>query len=933
MPVVYAASSGYSLHKSVRGNRASCWLACASLAAIIAGLASPSLAASQNAPIEEVVVSGSRVISDGYNAPTPVTVLGEDAINQIAPLNIADAVNQLPQLAGSATPGNPANSVSSGNAGVNFLNLRDLGTARTLVLLDGHRVAPSTATGVVDINTLPSGLVKRVDVVTGGASAAYGSDAVAGVVNFVLDTDFTGLKGSISAGAADNGVDLQEKLSLSYGVPFADDRGHVLFNVTASGSQGARYADEGWYNPTKEIVKNPAYAVGNGQYKYIYTDQANYVVNTPGGLITSGPAKGVMFGPGGSPSQFVYGASTGGNEYVGGTYNPHDPDPTLYAPIVNQTAFGRVSYDFSSSVTAFAQFAYGHAKVNEDQGGIFTNGGNITIKADNAYIPDSVKTATEGQSFSFNSSHADFGRWGAQTDRSLLTGLVGVKGTIGGGWSWDASYQYGQNDIDLTGLNMYNKANYALAADAVVNPANGAIVCRSSLANPGNGCAPLDVFGTGVASPAALSYIMGDSHSHIFTTQQIGSANLRGEPFSTWAGPVSVAVGVEGRAERISSTVDAVSAVSGWYTGNYQPTNGSNNVVEGYMETLVPLARNLPFAHSLDFNGAVRETSYKFSGLVTTWKAGIVYAPWSDEFRIRANHSRDIRAPDLSDLFGGGTVTAGNTYTDPRTGTKYNVQTISGIGNTSLTPELADTDELGIVYSPSWLDGLSLSVDYFSISVSDAIASLTGQDIVDNCNHGDQNACTLVSRDPVTGLLSQVRTGPLNFDNEKERGFDVEASYVAPLDRFASGLPGVVSLRILAANVQEHSLTDGDVVTNYAGAPLYDPHWKMFGTIGYDIDPVSFAVSVRYTSGGPIGSSASSYTADALQDNTLPSEAYVDLYGSYAFQAADQDFEAYVKVRNLFNVDPPITTTLPYSTDPGTYDVLGRVITVGLRFH
>ncbi len=886
-------------------------------------------ASSSENSLSEVVVTGSRVVTNGYNAPTPVTVLGADTLKTIAALNIADAVNELPQLVGSNNPGNPGNLVSSGLAGANILDLRYLGEDRTLVLLDGRRVVSSTTGGVVDINTLPSGLVKRVDVVTGGASAAYGSDAVSGVINFVLDTTFTGLKGDVTGAVAGNGVDPAGHITLSYGTPFASGRGHILLNVAASDNAGARYPQESWYNPDLAIEKNPAYTATNGAYKYIWTPQANNAINTPGGLIVSGPLKGVQFGPGGTPSVFTFGAATGGNETIGGTYNPHDPDPTLWAPVQNQSAFSRFSYDFTQNIEGFAQFTYGHAAVNEPQSGIYTNGGSITIKPDNAFIPASVAAADKGASFSLGTSDGDFGRWGAETDRVLFGALVGLQGSLGSTWKWDASYQYGESTEHLTGSNMYNKAKYALAVDAVVNPANGAIVCRSTLTNPTNGCVPLDVFGTGVMSQAAKAYVLGDAWLHATITQQVAEANIRGEPFSTWAGPVSVGAGIDARWEGISSTVDPTSLISGWYTGNYKPTNGSDNVTEGYIEALAPLAKNAPLMHSLVFDGAARETDYSLSGSVTTWKLGVVCAPFNDDFRIRASRSRDIRAPNLGDLFNGGLVTGGSVYVDPKTGNSYNVQTDSGVGNKDLKPELSDTWEVGFIYSPPFIKGLTGSVDYFDISISNAIASLSGQQIINNCYAGDTQACTLVVRNSA-GLITQVTTAELNFANETERGFDIDVTYQRPLSELISHWKGVVSVRALGANVQQHDLTNSGVVTRYAGAPLYDPSWKWFGTFGYALGPASGAVSLRYISGGPLG--GSTYTPANLQDDHIPCELYVDLYADYKFTVQSRTFDGYVKVNNVMDKAPPQVEGIPYTTDPSRYDVLGRVFEVGVRF-
>lgn len=903
------------------------------------GTAAPSAASAQqesppSAPMPsadqepaEILVTGSRVIGNGYNAPTPVTVISGATLQQIAPINIADAVNQMPQLSGSVAAANTGLGVSTGTAGANFLNLRDLGIARTLVLLDGRRVVASAASGSIDINTLPTALVRRVDIVTGGASAAYGSDAVSGVVNFVLNTQFTGLKGSLSGSIAENGSRPGFKAELSGGVQFAEGRGRLIASASVIERDGARHRDQKWWGPTTEVLRNPAFVAGSGEFPNILTNEANNNNVTPGSLIRTGAARGTAFGPGGSPYAFVFGATTGGVRNVGGTYNPHDPDPTLLSPLRNRSFFGRAEFDFTDNITAFSQFIYSRATVNEDQAGIYTNGGTVTIRPDNPYIPASVRAVTGANSFTIGTSNGDFGRWGAFTQRTLVTGLAGLEGKFGDSWRWDASYQYGQNRTILRGLNMYDKAKYALAVDAVINPATGAVVCRSTLTDPTNGCQPLNILGTGVATQAAKDYVLGDSYSNTLITQHIAQANLRGQPFSTWAGPVNVAAGAEARWDRIGTEVDAVSAATGWYTANYQPTNGAQNVVEGYGEVSVPLARGHgPMLHSLEVNGAVRRTRYSLSGAVTTWKAGLVYEPWGSDLRIRVSRSRDIRAPNLANLFNQGTVTAGNTYLDPTTNTRYNVLTRSGIGNPALNPELADTTGIGVVLRPAWLQGFSASIDYYNISIKSAIASLTGQQIVDACSSGDSGACTLVTRD-TSGLLSEIRTGPLNFASEIKRGIDFDVTYSLPLADLVESWGGTITAHVLATHTKKHTLTNDGVVTTLTRSPTTDPRWRGFATLGYSSDTVKAVATFRYVSGGLMAN----YTPETLANPYIPAYTYVDGYFSYRINKRN-NATLYLKVSNIFDKSPPLTRAVPYSTHPEIYDVLGRVFTAGINF-
>ncbi len=261
--------------------------------------------------IEELVVTGSNVVRDGYKAPTPTSVVNRDAINTFSGTNIGDYLAQLPVFAGNQTPTNTRRSTSAGGAGLSSMNLRNLGTARTLVLLDGQRVVASQPTGQIDINPFPQQLVQRVDVVTGGASAIYGSDAMSGVVNFILDRHFTGSKLEVQGGMTDDGENESGKVAASTGLAFADGRGHLLLSGEHSVVDGIRecvydFCAEGW-----NIINNPAYTATNGLPERIVLDRSAPNNMTAGGMITAGPLKGTAFGPGGAIYQFDYGTLVG----------------------------------------------------------------------------------------------------------------------------------------------------------------------------------------------------------------------------------------------------------------------------------------------------------------------------------------------------------------------------------------------------------------------------------------------------------------------------------------------------------------------------------------------------------------------------------------------------------------------------------------------
>jgi len=882
--------------------------------------------------VKDIVVTGTRVKRDGYSAPTPETVLSGADIAAAAPANIANYVNTLPALSASNTPRTQTQNVSSGTAGSNFLNLRGLGPTRTLVLLDGRRVVGASVDGLVDVNTLPSALVSRIDVVTGGASAAYGSDAVSGVVNFVLDTKFTGLRVSAQAGVTEYGDGGNQRLELASGASFANGRGHILVSGMYSKDAGVtESASRPWFNGAK-IIANPAFAAGNGQPSQIAVTNANQGSATLGGIVTSGTLRGTEFLTGGATRPFQYGQTTGIYS-LGGQFNDQAGYYALSTPVEQYTAFGRISFDFSEAFKVFAEGNY--ARTDAKPGSPYNfYYGNLTVQRDNAFLNDTLRQrlVNAGQtSFGFGTLNGDLGRIDSDNKRELQRYVLGAGGDLGGGWSYDVYGQYGRTAIDVSARTIIN-ANYARAIDSVRNAA-GQIVCRSTLSNPNNGCVPYNVFGTEVNSAAAMNYVTGVATSNSVLEQRVASATIQGEPFSTWAGPVSLVGGGEYRKEEISSQTDAISRANGFYSGNYKPTNGNYDVYEFFAETVVPLARKLPALYNLDLNGAVRRTHYSTSGSVTTWKGGISYSPIRD-LRFRFTRSRDIRAPNLSDLFLGGTISTARTARDPFTNTTATFS-LTTQGNPALAPERADTLSFGGVLQPSFIPGLSLSVDYFDIKIRDALVVPTGQQIFDRCFTGNQTFCSLITRNPA-GAATAVTTVPLNLSVERERGLDIEGSYRQDLSQIVTGWDANLTLRVLGTHIFTRYTDDG-LTRDYADGENSGalPKRKVNSSLTYEGGPFRGQFSARSVSSGVYDRA---FTSAILADNHIPGATYFDLGVSWKMPFAKDSGEGefFVNVSNLFNKDPVyvLPTAQQFLVAPvnaALYDTLGREFRAGFR--
>ncbi len=914
--------------------------------------------------VEEIVVTGSRIARDGYEAPTPVTVINADQFQNTAGGNIADYLNTMPALSNSITQRSTTGTISSAGGGVSGLNLRGLGAQRTLVLLNGQRTVPSLVSGVVDVSEFPQQLISRVDMVTGGASAGYGSDALAGVVNFVLDTEFTGLKAEAAGGMTTYGDNQNWDVELSFGTSFAGGRGHFLLSGEMSHEGGILDNDRDWNTEGWSYVNNPAYTDTNGQPRQILLTQVGVSNATWGGMITSGPLKGTAFGPDGRPYNIVYGTVVFDPNMSGGSWRESYARDRGYSLIPNssrQNAFTRVSYDLTDTVNVFAQASWAHSSLNTL---ISTPQylGNLTVRSDNPFIPaeTAARIAALGiTSFSFGTLNGDLAIQGGDYDRRVMRYAVGANGDIdafGSDWAWDVYAALGRSPSTATTTNIQNVTRYRLAIDAVRN-ATGNIVCRINAdaitTNDDVACVPYNLFGEGVNSRGAVGYVVaGQPYQILRIKQNVYAANLSGEPFSTWAGPVSLATGLEHRREQSYGTVSPEQAArtTTWFYAPGIPATGAVKVSEGYVETVIPLAADAPWARALDVNGAARLTHYSTFGTIVTWKAGVTYSP-IDDLRFRLTRSHDFRAPTLADLYSAGTQSAFTVF-DPARGVTTPVNTQSG-GNPGLGPETSMQWGIGAVVQPSFIPGLSASVDYYKIDIENGISSVGAQNVVDACFAGNQNLCRQITRGIVNGVDSilTVSSAPANVATRTAKGIDFEASYAMFLDQFNEDWSGRLQFRGLAT----HYVSDfarpnipGLVDSERAGSlGAGIPDWQATLSINYSNGPINATLSRRSISGGlydtgyiecTSGCPTSTPANITVDNNKIPGTSYLDFNIAYKFMIGETvEPELFLSIRNLTNKDPVIVAPLAsYSistaaTNPSIYDVAGREIRAGFR--
>lgn len=1013
------------------------------IALLMGACGAPAQAAAADDELQEVVVSGSRVITDGFSAPTPITVLTAEQMRATAPTSISDAINQLPQFRASYTPATTgfAATANAGNGGA-FANLRGLNPKRVLILLNGERVVQSQANGgiagAVDLNILPQSLVRSVDVVTGGASAAYGSDALTGVVNFVLDNKFTGWKGELRTGRTTYGDNDNYAGSVAFGTPFAGDRGHVIASLEYFHTNGIYdYTDRPFANGRASIANCPQPQTSISCPTRIVDGPVMSSAMSSGGLITGGAAalRGQTFHGNGQVTAFPFGSLRNNATMVGGGIDPEQGQFFNFVPEnTRYSGYLRGEYEFTEGWKVHADALYAKSE-NRFHGLPSYTGltGAFTLFADNPYLPASVVAQMGGPGATsallynpatgqFNGPsvntitvgrlNLDFPEQYSHSDTDTLRFEIGVDGRIGD-WRVGGYYTHGEaeNFNSTSGLsivtNLFDALDVVQSPGGAGLPAAGTPICRSQITTPDNGCVPLNVVGQGVASPEAIAYINGQGGTGTLRqnlTQDAFEAYVRGEPFSTWAGAVAVGGGVAYRREALDGVADPLATTynpalpgtaaykpgitppltingfpatkqgtqGAWHTGNNIGSEGSLDVKEVFGEALVPLASEGFLLRQLDLNAAIRYADYEYGDGQTSWKVGVVYRPFED-LKFRSTQSRDIRAPNLADLFAGPSITLPG-VTDPfRTGTtgvpeQANFGNTISQGNVDLKPEVGDTFTAGLVYSPSWAQGLTMSVDYYYIEITDAIAQAGGQVIVNQCFMGNQPFCDLIIRNtdpnsfgpgntvgPITTLYNPV----LNIGTTRNAGFDFEVSYNLPLANLFEGRGDMLTFRLLANNITKNDtyvvgattvtsqvgINGGGIIQGTGG----NADWQGTFNVNYRNGPLGVNLQQRFINGGRINANVDAegnpYPANApvnanptqngMVPNTVPTYWYTDLSVNYRF-GSDQNVETYLTINNLFDKLPPEELGAFFGagvvpTNYTLYDAIGRMVTLGAR--
>lgn len=955
-----------------------------SIVALLAGLfsypvcAQPSGQGAQEASVESVVVTGSRVIADAANSPTPLTVVSVEQLQATTPSKVSDALNKLPIFQGSSSQRTAGN--ASQNGGGDYLNLRNFGQQRTLVLLDGMRFPASNAAGSVDVSTLPQMLMSRVDVVTGGASAVYGSDAVTGVVNFILDKNFEGVKYEANAGISDYGDGTSYKAGVAAGTSLFGGRGHIEGSLQYYHADGVYKKNRpggaaNWSSYGAGTAASPIINIQQGRLNSLSfggkISECNCAVNgyqfirdsvigpfDPGVVtVVNGKATGVSIG--------------GDGAYVHNTY--------AVAAQKQAEAFVRFSYDLNEDTNFWVQGSATQANIFSWFFPSQSDDGRQTTRyfKNNPYLSaaDQALLGNNGRTDSTNIFRVS--KWldnqPGRATNSVTRNLVlstGLNGALGK-YSWDFHYTHGESRDSITGVNNGNNQFHDAQQDVVVE--NGQLKCynttAAAIALYGDlypGCVPMNPFGPTSITDAAFHYWSRNTNAALTNSLDDIAASISGDVFDLPAGPVRVAlsgemrwIGYDIKSNAVPTAVvnctglrlcglGGTTAQTLWDNNTIAAISASQNVWEFALEGIIPVIKDVPLIQSFDVNLAGRYTEYSISGAVQTWKVGLDWHV-NDDLRFRGTTSIDIRAPTLDDLYRPLTSVAAGFFDDLTQSAPQSTQRITQ-GNPKLVPEVARTYTAGIVLTPRWIPGLTASVDFYQIRLSNAISVITAsnkqvQKLCIDSNNTSQY-CTLYVR-PIPfgqpGYYTQanyptaIKDINLNSTFQSTEGMDYEISYNFQLADIDESLPGGLNLRALL-NVQPYVDTlafPGASVTQ--GTSTGSPNPKGHATFFADYTLGDWSVDVQW------------HWFSGVYKNTLPSNPLIYAVPRVpSFDTTDitikKDFtfgsnstaQLYFSVQNIANANPPIVTG--NAGNPGSgipviagEDYMGRYFTIGIR--
>ncbi|MEC4726018.1 TonB-dependent receptor [Shewanella sp. D64] len=892
--------------------------------------------------VERIEVTGSRIKRTEIEATSPIITISEAQIEITGANNVATFINELPS-AGIPGTTDTASNFRTSTTGISTVDLRNLGSNRTLILVNGRRhIGGSAGSPTVDVSMIPIDLVKRVEVVTGGASAVYGSEAIAGVINFIMKDEFEGIEFNSRFGDSSDGGGEEKDFTVTLGGNFAEDKGNAVVHVGYSDKSVLRSSD-------RDISAHDA-------VNSTFGPKGNFFV--PGqGIITQDDTTGLWDKP------FV--AAEDGFD--------RNAVRLIRVPTERVQLNANIKYDLNEHVNFFSESAYSQltssSQLEPTIVGRFISVGNsipnITIPINNYFVPTELRNAVlagdpDATDFDMYRRFVELGPRSSDVDRKVFRTAFGVEGAINDNWDYNAYYQYGSFSQSQTNGGVFNTLNFYNSLQTELD-ADGKVQCADSFARD-LGCVPVDVFGAGAISGDALDWVSVDSQLTSTMKQQVFGASITGVAFELPAGDLGVAFGYEWRSEESKFNSDAL-AQSGLTSGNTTPnTKGDYDVSEYFMEVNIPILSDLPLAQYVGLELAYRYSDYSTIGGASTYKVALDWSPF-DDLKIRGGVSTAVRAPNIGELFDPGSETF-RSFVDPcalggkggtsATGEVYQVQSAAvqancaqipgsatldpfalnirsagglSAGNPDLKEETSKAKTVGFVYSPSQVEGLSFTVDYFKINIEDAINDFGAQTTVDQCvrqpDYPNNPFCDLIKRDPTTGLVDRINALAINVADFEVSGIDFTADYrfELPVGDLDLGLIGTYSL-----SNDFVPFTGGEVVDSQGeiGAPDLKANFNII----YSLEDLKLAWTVRYIEGVNVENDS----VEAF--GTLPTYVYHNMQARYHF---NDNLELYAGANNVFDKKPPFLgqgvpgDATGTNTASDVYDVFGRYYYGGIK--
>jgi iron complex outermembrane recepter protein len=947
---------------------------------------------------DSIVVTGSRIARPELNVANPIVAITAEAIEKTGQTNITDILIRNPALTsstGSSLSGGA--DAGFGETGGNFLNLRALGENRTLVLVNGRRhVAGIPNSAAVDINSIPQDLIEKIDVLTGGASAIYGADGVSGVVNFVMKKNFDGLTARAQAGVSSRGDAGSQLISVVAGKNFAGDRGNIAaayeYNRSSRLSSfdrafsGDPLTNRALFRDLADFPDNPAVFDRRIYNNLSWSDSArDGAVDLDLDGIPDFTGSGRVYDRG------LVLRSAGGRA-VGGSNTPtagYFGD--LQPKTERHTGNILLNFEVSPALRLFAEGKYVQAKafsVGQPSFDFFT-----FIASDNAFLADRFGAGAAPDGALLSRDNFDLGIRGERNKRNTYRGVIGADGAISDNARYELSYVYGQTTARNTQTSNLIADRYFAALDAVRDPVSGQIVCRSTLDGtadidpnnfgqqastftPGAGsiCRPLNFFGEGVASQAALDFVLADNTNRSKVQQHVASGSVSGDfgaLFTLPGGPVGFAFGAEYRKEKSKDTPDQLIQDGSFRDfAAVAPSTGRFNVKEAFAELNIPLLADMPFAKLLSASAAARVSDYSTVGTTYTYKFDAIYAP-IDDIRFRGSYSQAVRAPNIGELFSpqSGTfafvadpcdVTRLNDGTSTRAANCTTILTGLGLtpaqiatfspstdaqnttsrrglsgGNPDLTEETAKTWTAGVVLRPSFIPGLTATLDWYDITIRGAVNTPSATELAELCVDQpttDNRFCENIFRANGTGFVLGdgndpaqrigFVVGPENVANFKTAGADFSVRYAfspsESVGKFVFNLNGGY-LDSFSTVPSIGAESDDDRLE------AYNPKWRGAVSVDWEIGNFAINYGVNYFS------KTRRFTTEQLVANPDLSDPRFFFYKErweHDVRAAfklDNGFQFYGGMNNIFDEKP--------SFDQLSYPVsgIGRYLYVGAK--